>query len=80
MITVGETYAPHKLEGDTQVVSEVEVVQHVDDVVGALLVSAPQVIQNLHLHQSLLVEPLLVSGGRRKVLLTFHDKACIQCR
>ena len=57
-----DEYPPHQLEGDAEVVAEVEVVEHVDDVVVAILVPASQVVQDLHFHQRLLVESLLVPG------------------
>lgn len=41
-------------------VPKVEVVEHVDDVVRLVLVLQPQVVQHAHLHQRLVVEPLLV--------------------
>lgn len=41
-------------------VAEVKVVQHVDDVVRVIHVLLPQLIQNAHLDQGLLVEPLLI--------------------
>lgn len=36
---------PHEFEGDTQMISEVEVIQHVDDVVAVVFVFFSQVIQ-----------------------------------
>lgn len=53
---------PHELEADAQMVSEVEVVQHVDDVVDAILVLGSEMVQDAHLDQSLMMEPLLVAN------------------
>lgn len=41
-------------------IPEVEVLQHVDDVVVAVLILFPQVVQDADLDQRLVVEPLLV--------------------
>ena len=67
---VQTAHSPHELEADAEVVAEVEVVQHVDDVVPALGVLGPQGVQNLHLHQGLVVEALLIPNhlnGHRTV-------------
>ena len=67
-----------ELEGDAQVAAEVEVFLHLHQVVLVLLVLVPQVLQNLELHQRLLVKPLLVPyhlhGHRtsRLVVVTAH--------
>lgn len=45
-------------------VAEVEVVEHVDDVVRLLAVLEPQVVQHADFHQGLVVEALLVSVDR----------------
>ena len=49
---------PEELEGDAEVVSEVEVLLHVDDVVEVVLVFPLDHIQDLQLHQSLVVKPM----------------------
>lgn len=48
---------PEKLEGDAQVVSEVEVLLHVNDVVAVISVSSPHRVQDLQLDEGLMVEP-----------------------
>ena len=49
-----------ELEGDAQVAAEVEVLLHLHQIMLVLLVLVPQVLQNLELHQRLVVKPLLV--------------------
>ena len=56
------SHSPHELKANAEVVAEVEVVQHVDDVVAALHVLGPEGIQDLHLHQGLVMETLLVAN------------------
>ena len=51
---------PHELERDAQVVSEIEVLGHVDYVVSPVAVFLAQVVQNFHFHQRLVVKSLLV--------------------
>lgn len=59
-----------QLEGDTLVVPEGEVVQHVDDMVGAVRVLSAEVIQNPNLFFRLPVESLLIPDQlQRHVLL-----------
>lgn len=41
-------------------VPKVEVLEHVDHVVAAVFVLFPQVVEDSHLHQSLVMEPFLV--------------------
>lgn len=48
--------SPQELEGDAEVVAEIKILLHVDDVVAVVSVSPPQCIQNLQLDQRLLVE------------------------
>ena len=48
---------PKQFEGDTEVVAEVEVLMHMDDVVDAFLVLFPQCVQDLYLDQRLVVKP-----------------------
>lgn len=52
-----KVYKPEELEGDAQVVPEVEVLLHVDHVVEAVLVFPLNHVQDFQLHQSLVVEP-----------------------
>jgi hypothetical protein len=64
-------YSPEKLEGYAQVVPEVKVVQHLDHMllrVGFFLLA--QVIQYLHLHEGLVMKPLLVPIERRNFNFT----------
>ena len=53
-------HSPHELKADAEVVAEVKVVQHMDNVVPALGILCPEGVQDLHLHESLVVEALLV--------------------
>lgn len=48
--------SPQELEGDAEVVAEIKILLHVDDVVAVVSVSPPQCVQNLQLDQCLLVE------------------------
>lgn len=50
----------HELEADAQVVPEVEVVQHVDDVVSRIAVLLAEMVEDLDFDQRLVVKPLLV--------------------
>lgn len=50
-------YKPEELKGDAKVVSEVEVLLHVDDVVQVVFVFPLYYIQDLQLDQSLVVKP-----------------------
>mmetsp|Transcript_48637 Transcript_48637/g.125284 ORF Transcript_48637/g.125284 Transcript_48637/m.125284 type:complete len:217 (+) Transcript_48637:637-1287(+) len=54
-----EIYA-EQLEGDAQVVPEIEVVHHVHHIRGALDVALAQVLEDLHLDQRLVVKSFLV--------------------
>lgn len=63
---------PHELKCDAQVVAEVEVVQHVDDVVTAVLVLLPQMVQYPDFHQGLVMEPLLVPDDLDRHVLVGH--------
>lgn len=62
LIPLNELVQVHaeQLEGDADVVAEDEVIDHVDHVVVVVDVLGPQVLQDLDLLLSLLVEPLLV--------------------
>lgn len=62
-------YKPEELEGDAQVVPEVEVLLHVDHVVEAVLVFPLNHVQDFQLHQSLVVEP----ANRRSDVRSFSD-------
>ena len=46
--------------------SEVEIVEHVDDVVHAVLVAPAQVVQNANLDQRLVMEALLIPFFKKK--------------
>lgn len=48
--------SPQELKGDAEVVAEIKILLHVDDVVAVVSVSPSQCVQDLQLHQSLLVE------------------------
>lgn len=52
---------PHKLERDAEMVAEVEVVQHVYDMVASVRVLLPQLVQYPNLDEGLMVEALLVA-------------------
>ena len=49
---------PHEFEGNAEMVPEVEVFAHVDDVVLSILVFAPQSVQDFHFHQRLMMKPV----------------------
>ena len=51
------TRSPQELKGDAEMVAEVEVFLHVDDVVAVVSVFPPDGIQDLQLNQSLMVKP-----------------------
>lgn len=55
------SYQPHKFEADAKMISEVEILEHVDDVVTAIFILLSDVIQNAHFNQRLMVESFLVS-------------------
>jgi hypothetical protein len=57
---------PEQLETDAEMAAEVKVVQHVDDVVQAVLVPPPQVVQDADLHQSLVMESFLIPAWYRQ--------------
>lgn len=50
-------YSPQELKGDAKVISEVEVLLHVDDVVEVVFVFPLYHIQDLQLNQSLVMKP-----------------------
>lgn len=50
-------HSPQELKGDTEVVSEVEVLLHVDDVVAVVPVLPPDGVEDFQLHEGLVVEP-----------------------
>lgn len=50
----------HELEADAEMVAEVEVVEHVDDIVRTVSVLLAQMVQDANLYQCLVVEPLLI--------------------
>lgn len=52
--------SPHKLKTDAKMVPEVEVVQHMNHVVGLILILQPEMVQHPHFHQRLVMEPLLI--------------------
>lgn len=53
-------WLPEQLEADAKMAAEIEVVQHVDDIVQAVLVPPPQMVQDADLHQGLVMETLFV--------------------
>lgn len=53
---------PHQLEAYAQMISEVEVVEHVDDVVRAIRIFLAQLIKNSNLDECLVVEALFVAN------------------
>lgn len=53
-------HLPHQLEANTQMISEVEVVQHVNDVVRSIGILLAEFIENANLNERLMVEALLV--------------------
>ena len=55
-------YSLHELETDAQVIPEVEVVQHVDDIVWRVTVLFPEVIQDFDFDEGLMMESLLIPG------------------
>lgn len=65
-------YKPHEFKTDAQVIPEVKILQHVDDIVTTILVLLPDVIQNSHLNQCLMVESLLVSDYLDGDMLVGH--------
>lgn len=50
----------HELEADAEVVAEVEVLQHVYHIVAAVRILLPQVVQDPHFYQRLVVKSLLI--------------------
>lgn len=51
---------PEQLETDAEMTAEIKVVQHVDDVVQAVLVPPSQVVQNADFHKGLVMESFLI--------------------
>lgn len=58
---------PQELEGDAEMVPEVEVLLHVNDVVLVVSVLPSQRIQDLQLHHGLVVEP--AANHKREAVL-----------
>lgn len=52
-----EVHWPQQLEGDAEVIAEVEVLLHVDDVVEVVFVLPFYDVQDLQLNQSLVMKP-----------------------
>lgn len=65
-------HQPHKFEADAQVVPEVEILQHVDDIVSAVLVLLPDVIQDANFYKSLVMEALLIPDDLDGHVLVGH--------
>lgn len=63
-------YKPEELKGDAKVISEVEVLLHMDDVVEVVFVFPLYYIQDLQLNQSLVMKP----ADRLKVLTYRNSK------
>lgn len=59
-------HSPEQLEGDAQMVAEVEILLHVNNVVAVISVSSPHSVQDLQLYQSLMMKP---AGQKKKSLL-----------
>jgi len=59
-----------QFEADAQMTAEIEVVEHVNDVVDTVFITASEVIQNANLHQRLVMEPLLIPYDFDGYLLT----------
>lgn len=55
--TVDVLLLPQELKGNTEMVPEVEIFLHVDDIVAVVLVFPPHYIQDLQFNKSLVVEP-----------------------
>lgn len=58
VLNVEWMYWPEELEGDAEVISEVEVLLHVDHVVEVVFVFPLYHIQDLELYQSLVMKPV----------------------
>jgi hypothetical protein len=54
--------SPHQLEADTQMIPEVEIVQHVDDVVRSIGILLAEFVEYANLHERLMVEALFVAN------------------
>lgn len=52
---------PHQLKTDAEMIPEVEVIQHVDNIMLSILVLGPEMVEDAHLYERLVVEPLLVA-------------------
>lgn len=55
---------PQEFEGDAEVVAKVEKVLHVHHIVGVVLVLPPESVQDLQLHQSLVVKSEVNGEGQ----------------
>lgn len=53
-----KVYLPHEFKCDTEMIAEIEVFSHVDDVELVVFVSPTQSVQNLDLHQCLVVKSI----------------------
>lgn len=71
-----ERHSLHELEADAEVVTEVEVLQHVYHIVTAVCVLLPQVVQDPHFYQRLVVKSLLIPV-KQNILMT-NDFHCYQ--
>lgn len=50
-------YSPHEFKRDTQVIPEVEILSHMNDVVLIIFIFPAQSIQDFHFNQCLMMEP-----------------------
>ncbi len=57
--------------------AEVEVIEHMNDVVQAVLVAPPQVVQDADFHQGLVVKPFLVPAIRGEPRNREDETSCI---
>jgi hypothetical protein len=55
-------HLPHQLEANTQMISKVEVVQHVNDVVRSVGVLFAEFVENANLDERLMMEALFVAN------------------
>jgi hypothetical protein len=57
-----QSHSPHQLEANTQMISKVEVVQHVNDVVRSVGVLFAEFVENANFDQCLMMEALFVAN------------------
>ena len=56
-------HSPHQFEANTQMISKVEVVQHVNDVVRSVGVLFAELVENANFDEGLMVEALFVANN-----------------